>query len=79
MKAKDIRAMGAADRTKEIEGLLREQFNLRMHKATGQLANNSRIGKVRRDIARLHTIIGEQARSAGATQSAIQTGRTKKS
>jgi large subunit ribosomal protein L29 len=72
MKAKDIRAMSATDQAKEVEGLLREQFNLRMHKATGQLANTSRIGKVRRDIARLHTIIGEQAR-AGATQ----TGQTK--
>ncbi len=67
MKAKDIRAMSATDQMKEVDGLLREQFNLRMHRATGQLANTARIGKVRRDIARLHTIIGEQTRAGAAS------------
>jgi len=61
MKAKDIRAMSAEDRTKELEGLLREQFNLRMQKSTGQLTANTKIKAVRRDIARLKTVMNEKA------------------
>ena len=61
MKAKDIRALSAEDRKKELEGLLREQFNLRMQNATGQLPNNSKLRVVRRDIARLRTINNEKA------------------
>lgn len=60
MKAKDIKAMSAEDRAKELNGLLREQFNLRMQKATGQLANTARMGKVRRDIARIRTVMNEK-------------------
>jgi large subunit ribosomal protein L29 len=61
MKAKDIRALSAEDRQKELEGLLREQFNLRMQHATGQLANNSKLRTVKRDIARVRTITNEKA------------------
>mgnify|MGYP001573025611 CR=1 FL=1 len=59
MKAKDIRGMTTEARGQELEALLREQFNLRMQKATSQLADNSRIKKIRRDIARLHTLMHE--------------------
>jgi len=61
MKAKDIRAMSAEGRQKELEGLMREQFNLRMQHATGQLANNAKMKAVRRDIARLKTVMNEKA------------------
>lgn len=61
MKAKDIRAMSEQDRQKELEGLMREQFNLRMQHATGQLANNAKMKAVRRDIARLKTVMNEKA------------------
>ena len=61
MKAKDIRAMSAEDRKKELDGLLREQFNLRMQHVTGQLANNAKLKSVRRDIARLKTVMNEKA------------------
>jgi large subunit ribosomal protein L29 len=61
MKAKDIRTLSAEDRLKELEGLLREQFNLRMQHATGQLANNSKLRTVKRDIARVRTIMNEKA------------------
>ena len=61
MKAKDIRALSAEDRQKELEGLLREQFNLRMQHATGQLANNSKLRTVKRDIARVRTITNEKS------------------
>jgi large subunit ribosomal protein L29 len=60
MKAKDIRALSAEDKQKELLGMLKEQFNLRMQKATGQLANTSNLRKVRRNIARLRTIAREQ-------------------
>jgi len=60
MKAKDIRAKDAEARQKELEGLLREQFNLRMQKASGQLANSAGLRKVRRDIARLRTVMNER-------------------
>jgi len=61
MKAKDIRSMSVEDRKKELEGLQREQFNLRMQRATGQLTVNSKIKAVRRDIARLKTVMNEKA------------------
>ena len=59
MSAKDYRAMDTEARKKEMEGLLREQFNLRMQKATAQLANSSAVKKVRRNIARLRTVMNE--------------------
>jgi large subunit ribosomal protein L29 len=65
MKAKDIRALADDAKTNELQGLLREQFNLRMQKATGQLASSAKLRKVRRDIARIRTIMSEKA-GAGA-------------
>lgn len=61
MSAKDYRAMDAEGRKKELEGLLREQFNLRMQKATAQIANTAAVKKVRRSIARLRTVMNEGA------------------
>jgi large subunit ribosomal protein L29 len=60
MKAKDIRTMDAGKRNEELEALRKELFNLRMQKATGQLANAARVTVVRRDIARLKTVMNEQ-------------------
>ncbi len=59
MKTKELRAMDADARRKELTALKREQFNLRMQKATGQLGNTAQLGKVRRDIARLRTVMRE--------------------
>jgi large subunit ribosomal protein L29 len=61
MNTKEIRALSAEDKLKELEALLREQFNLRMQHATGQLANNQKLRTVRRDIARMRTITNEKA------------------
>ena len=61
MKAKDIRAMSADDRKKELDGLMREQFNLRMQHVTGQLPTNTKLKVVRRNIARMKTIMNEKA------------------
>lgn len=60
MKVKDMKAMDASKRDAELEGLLREQFNLRMQNSTGQLGNNAQLKQVRRDIARIKTVINEE-------------------
>lgn len=61
MSAKDYRAMDVAARQKEMADMLREQFNLRMQKATGQLSNTANLAKVRRNIARLRTVMNEKS------------------
>ncbi len=61
MKTKEYREMDAAARQKEMTDMLREQFNLRMQKATGQLANTANLTKVRRNIARLRTVMNEKS------------------
>ena len=67
MKTSDLRAKDAAGLEKEVSELLKAHFGLRMQKATQQLSNTSQLGKVRRDIARVRTILAQQAqKSAGA-------------
>jgi large subunit ribosomal protein L29 len=61
MNAKDYRAMDEQARQKEMTDMLREQFSLRMQKATGQLSNTANLTKVRRNIARLRTVMNEKA------------------
>jgi large subunit ribosomal protein L29 len=60
MKIKELRALDDAGKTKELESLLREQFNLRMQHATGQLGNTGNLKKVRRNIAQLRTVMNEK-------------------
>jgi large subunit ribosomal protein L29 len=67
MSAKELREKSAADLQKELLGLRREQFNLRMARATGQTAKPDQFSKVRRNIARLKTVVGEQRRAAAAS------------
>jgi large subunit ribosomal protein L29 len=61
MKASELRAKSPADLNKELIELLKAQFSLRMQLATQQLSNNSQLGKVRREIARVKTILREKA------------------
>ncbi len=61
MKASELREKSVDDLQKELHGLLREQFNLRMQKGTGQLSQPHRVSQVRRDIARVKTILSEKA------------------
>jgi large subunit ribosomal protein L29 len=61
MKPSELRGKQPAELEKELESLLRAQFGLRMQVATQQLANTSQLKKVRRDIARVRTIIKEKA------------------
>ena len=62
MKASELRGKSADELTQELSSLLRAQFNLRMQKATQQLSNTSQIRKVRRDIARVRTIMNQKAK-----------------
>jgi len=63
MKANELRAQDAGALNKELQELLRAQFSLRMQKATQQLSNTSQLRKVRRDIARVRTVLAEKARA----------------
>jgi large subunit ribosomal protein L29 len=62
--AKDLRQKSPADLQKELLDLRREQFNLRMASATGQAAKPDQFTKVRRNIARLKTVMAEQRQAA---------------
>ena len=62
MKASELRGKNADDLKKELESLLRAQFGLRMQLATQQLGNTSQLKKVRRDIARVRTIMKEKSK-----------------
>jgi large subunit ribosomal protein L29 len=61
MKASELRDKSPEDLRKELESLLKAQFSLRMQKATQQLSNTSQLRKVRRDIARVRTVLGTKA------------------
>jgi large subunit ribosomal protein L29 len=61
METSELRAKNGEELQKELEGLLRAQFGLRMQVATQQLSNTSQLKKVKRDIARVRTIIREKA------------------
>jgi large subunit ribosomal protein L29 len=61
MKVKDVRAMAGNELQDELLKLRREQFNLRMQAATGQAARPDQPGKVRKDIARIKTVLRERA------------------
>ena len=61
MKASELRTKSVDDLNKELIDLLKAQFGLRMQIATQQLTNHSQIGKVRKDIARVRTLLREKA------------------
>ncbi len=60
MKASELRNKDVGELKNELESLLKAQFSLRMQLATQQLSNTSQLGKVRRDIARVRTVLREK-------------------
>ena len=64
MKASELRAKDVAALEQEVKALLKAHFGLRMQKATQQLSNTSALGKTRRDIARVRTILTEKQKGA---------------
>ena len=64
MKAKEVRAMSAEQLESKLKDLKKDLFNLRLQHATNQLDNPIKIAEVKRDIARVKTIIREQQTAA---------------
>jgi large subunit ribosomal protein L29 len=64
MKADDVRAKSADELKEQLVQLKKEQFNLRFQKANGQLENTARVRQVRRDIARIKTVLRAQESAA---------------
>jgi large subunit ribosomal protein L29 len=67
MKATDVRVKTEDELTADLDTLGKEIFNLRFQRANGQLENTARVRQVRRDIARIKTILGERRRRAQGT------------
>jgi large subunit ribosomal protein L29 len=67
MNASELRGRDAADLDKELLERLKEQFNLRMQRASGQLAKPDQLRKVRRDIARIKTVLNEKQKAGKAS------------
>lgn len=64
MKSADVRAMTDDQLQDNLSSLRREAFNLRFQRASGQLESTARVRQVRRDIARILTILSERRRAA---------------
>ena len=60
-RRKDLNAKSPEELNTELQALLREQFGLRMQKATQQLTNHSKLTDVRRNIARVRTLLHQKA------------------
>ncbi|HHZ88866.1 MAG TPA: 50S ribosomal protein L29 [Chromatiaceae bacterium] len=63
MKASDLRSKSEAELRKELLDLVREQFNLRMQTGSGQMTRPSQVRAVRKDIARVKTVLNEMAKA----------------
>ena len=67
MNAQDMREKNEIELREELSGLLREQFNLRMQRGIGQLATPHDLRRVRRDIARINTVLNEKKKGSEAS------------
>ncbi len=65
MDAKELRAKNSAELTDELLKLRKEQFALRLQRASGQTPKPDQFGKVRRNIARVKTVLREQRKAGG--------------
>jgi len=63
--AEDFRAKSSDELGDQMAKLKKEQFNLRFQRANGQLENTGRVRSVRKEIARIQTVLSEQRRKAG--------------
>lgn len=66
MNATELRNKSAAELREELKSLLREEFNMRMQRATGQLARPHQFQRIRKDIARIKTVLNEQVKAGKA-------------
>jgi large subunit ribosomal protein L29 len=63
MNAADLRNKSVSELRLELHNLLRERFNLNMQRGTGQLSRPDQVSKVRKDIARVYTVLNEKAKA----------------
>ena len=68
MEAQELRKKSVEELNDELVALRREQFNLRMQQATGEMTHNHEHSRVRKDIARVKTVIGELQRVVGENE-----------
>ena len=68
MDVSDLRSKSVDELNEELVALRREQFNLRMQDSSGELTTHHQHGRVRKDIARVKTVLTELARSAGESK-----------
>jgi len=68
MNAKELRDKSADQLKDELESLKKESFNLRFQQATGALENTARVRQVRRDAARVKTVLNEKAAQAAGNE-----------
>lgn len=66
MNATELKAKTPDQLREELVALKKEAFNLRFQQATGQLENTARMRKVRRDVARINTVLNQKAAEAAA-------------
>ena len=66
MKAEDLRAKTVDELRDEIDSLAKKAFNLRFQKASGQLENTARVRAVRRDMARVKTVLNQKAQDTAS-------------
>lgn len=67
MDAKELRAKTPDQLREQLVALKKEAFNLRFQQATNQLENTARVRAVRRDVARINTVLNEKAAAAAAS------------
>jgi large subunit ribosomal protein L29 len=66
VKTADVRTKTDKELDTRLSELRKEQFNLRFQKATGQLANTAQVGHVRKEIAKITTVVGQRVREAAS-------------
>ncbi len=66
LKTEDLRGRTVDELNEQLVALKKEQFNLRFQRASGQLENTARVRTVRRDIARIMTVLGQRQTAAAA-------------
>jgi large subunit ribosomal protein L29 len=66
MNVTELRGQSVSELRLELHNLLREKFNLNMQRGTGQLSRPDQMGKVRKDIARIYTVINEKIKAGNA-------------
>ena len=69
MKAGDVRSLSPDERRQKLVEMKQELFNLRFQHATGQLENPQRLKQIKRDVARVQTVIREEELSVHETES----------